>query len=655
MDYENRIVDWLNSNCFQLAFVTKQQKNKIQAYDPNGKNIKIKERQILNVQGTTTDQTYLNDIKSLQNEFNSILSEFDLELLWDSVQDVQQEYSISELAELYFGENNPKYQSVVARVIVKNKIFFKRNGLNFSPRTGEEIAQLKAKAEKIAKAELYEKQVIEWLQKLFSQINVQQVPDLMQNFVQQIQLYLFANQRNNAVTILEKFKRKENSKKTAIQLLKKVQLWKDDIDEFLLINGIIPQFSDAIEKMAKQLIPYQPSTYPQQSQFKHVFSIDSADTKEIDDAISCIVKDDKIIVGIHIAAPLEFVKNNDLLDRVALDRALTLYLPTSVVTMLPHHIGCELASLNKDEPKPALSFIIEFDNNGNMQDFSIIKSEITVTDRLTYEEADQMLKEQNSDIGKTLLVLQSITDKLAKNRLEKGALKLVKPEIKIKVKNNKIIIKTILSDNPSSIIVSELMIFANNLAAKFALRNDIPIIYRMQEAPANNIKPMTEYDPITFDNNVKQLKKTRLTTHPQPHSGLGLDLYTQISSPLRRYADLVMQRQIFAFINKQPFPYKTTELIEVLAVAENTEQENRRLERESKKIWLLEYLKQYRKNENIKAIVVRGYKGNLLAEIEETLLRGVLHTTHAPEIGDKIEVVISEINPQNELLVLKQI
>src|SRR5690606_2755428 len=120
-------------------------------------------------------------------------------------------------------------------------------------------------------------------------------------------------------------------------------------------------------------------------------------------------------------------------------------------------------------------------------------------------------------------------------------------------------------DTPSRLIVSEMMILANRLAADRAAADGIPIIFRTQEPP-DEPPPQTEGlpEPMQFELLRKSFKRSRLSLDPAPHAGLGLGAYTQMSSPIRRYADLVTQRQFAAALERQPFPYDKDELLAVI-------------------------------------------------------------------------------------------
>src|SRR5262249_28182746 len=163
-------------------------------------------------------------------------------------------------------------------------------------------------------------------------------------------------------------------------------------------------------------------------------------------------------------------------------------------------------------------------------------------------------------------------------------------------------------------------ILANGLAADFAAVNALPVIFRTQEpreALAVEDTPLIE--ALAFERLRKTFKRSRLSLTPGLHSGLGLTAYTQASSPIRRYADLVTQRQFTALLSGKSIPYSREELLRILAAAEAAEQESRSIEDRSTTYWLLQYLSHEKMNVSMNAIVM-DKKG--IVELEDYYERG---------------------------------
>src|SRR5262249_23887243 len=251
-----------------------------------------------------------------------------------------------------------------------------------------------------------------------------------------------------------------------------------------------------------------------------------------------------------------------------------------------------------------------FDGQGNRLGYRIVLTTVNVQKRFSYDEADRSLEAGD----KSLQTAHSIAKQLHDARAARGAITFRRPELKIRVSDGEIEIKKIDPNSPSRFIVSEMMILANGLSADFASVNALPVIYRTQEpreALAIEVAPAVE--ALAFERLRKTFKRSRLSLTPGLHSGLGLTAYTQASSPIRRYADLVTQRQFTAMLGGAAVPYSREELLQILAGAEAAEQEIRSLEERSTNYWLLEYLSRYKRDQALTAIVLDA-KGNVELE-----------------------------------------
>ena len=372
-------------------------------------------------------------------------------------------------------------------------------------------------------------------------------------------------------------------------------------------------------------------------------SIDDDDTVEIDDALTIYQDGSQYVVGIHIADASAFVTRGDALDAEALRRASTIYLPTKAVRMLPERLSTDLASLNKGVDRPVFTIEVRFDADFNRLEHRLVLGSIQVRERLTYEEADERIR--GEDFG--LTALHRIALRLRAERETHGAVNFRRPELKIRVLRGKekeeIRITSSDPNSASRIVVSEMMVLLNRLAADFAATNNLPVIFRTQEA-RDPLPPETSPIPevLAFDKLRRTFKRSRLSLTPGLHSGLGLSAYTQVSSPIRRYSDLVTQRQFTALLEGRPIPHTREELLHVLAVAEGAELEIRSLEDRSTSYWLLTFLARERMGVVLNAMIL-DRKGTV--EVEGYYLRGKLPDPGTAEPGSIVQVTIDGIDP----------
>ncbi|MBR4125244.1 MAG: RNB domain-containing ribonuclease [Victivallales bacterium] len=656
------IVDIFGNSDLSLGVVVKDQGERIQVQNVMNQVVKIPLRQVLCDYGRCLTNNPVPSLVELQNQISTLQTEIDMELLWEGMRAKPEMTAIPEIAKDYFGTDEKPHLSAIARALVSDSLHFQRNGVSFSAHTPEEVAQLtelrRVRAEKAALKE----RTSAWLAKVIA-ANAEQcvktpleVPEELEPFVKHCLDYLMRGYNSDAVNILSAATSRLSPRELALSMLRKVNRLPDDADEFLLTNGIHAGFTDEALQFAQALPPYTPSPAREDLTHLEICSIDDEWTREIDDALSLEANPDgSYQVGIHLANPSYFIHKDDLLDQIAAERPLSLYLPTTTVTMFPEHLSCDLASLNAGEVRPAMSFLVQMSSDGEILDWRFCPSRVCVKHRLTYIEADRILQEgdENDSLTVALRGLNRLAQAYQRIREEAGAVSLNRPELKIHVKHDVITVEREDQETPSHNLVREFMVMANYLAAKYALRNDLPIIYRCQEPPLDDVHSVIHYDPIEFDQQVRKMKRTRLSTYPAPHFGLGLDLYAQVSSPLRRYADLVLQRQLEAHLTGQPLPYQQTELFGILDNVDHTSAQNRGLEREAKAYWTLEYLRREFLGKAVPATIVRQEGALTLAELDDFFVRGVVMTRDRPSIGDQLQVRITDVQPKQQRLTLE--
>ncbi|MBP5672260.1 MAG: RNB domain-containing ribonuclease [Victivallales bacterium] len=652
----NTIVDYFAANDMSLAVVIKPGAERFQVQGVS-KTEKITPRQVACTHGQAGKDTLLSLVE-IQNAIRTVMQEIETDLLWDALLEKGGSPTLDEISQEYFGDTKPINISALARVMLQDSIHFKRVQNHFEINSKEEAEKILAlRRERAEKAALRERTTA-FLAAALARKEPEpfvQVPEEQELFISQVIEFLLRGANSEAVNLLAAAREKLNVREIAIRLLRNTNRFPEDADEFLLVNGIHAGFSKSVLEKAESLTDFPADSDRLDLTELEAFSIDDEETMEIDDALSCRVDGENTIVGIHIADPAYFVAKDDELDAAAEERPLSLYLPTTFVPMFPERLSHNLASLVRGEIRPSLTFIVTFDSEANIVDWKICSAKIKVAQRLTYVEADRMMENGSDSVSNAIRQLDRIAKLLKKYREEDGAVSLNRPEMKIRVRNGQVFVEYVDQETPSHQMVGEFMILANNLAARYALRNDIPVIYRAQEEPSEPVSTLKHYDPCLFDQMVRRMRRTRLSTYPAPHFGLGLDLYVQVSSPLRRYADLVILRQLSAHFANKPLPYRQEELFSVLDNVDSTSNQNKYLEREANKYWMLEYIAKNCLGRIFPAMVVRQEGNLVLAEIDQLYERGVVYTRDHVRLGEKITVRVRESLPKSGRLVLEMV
>jgi exoribonuclease II len=404
---------------------------------------------------------------------------------------------------------------------------------------------------------------------------------------------------------------------------------------FAVIGGIRSTFSESALDEAKASFP---SARPTGGDMQAI-TIDDDDTVEIDDAISCEpLTNGQMCLRIHIALVADFVSKGGPMDLEAAARGATLYLPETTIRMLPDPISTERASLIAGRPRHVLTTEAILADSGKILQFSIYPAVILVKTRLSYDEADRLLEhEVDGGVAENipmLRTLQKAATMLRAHRREAGAVLVQRREVKIRVIDGEIEVKVIDNASPSRQLVAEFMVLSNHCAARFAADHAVPLIYRTQPAPSSDGGQL----------------RARLSLYPEFHTGVGFDCYAQLSSPIRRYMDLALQRQLLTAVTEgQSTIYKPDELLGLLAAAENAETEGRDLERRAKRYWLLRYFREHLGGRPIEATVQRG---STTAELDPYAVRGTLHGAPNLATHARILVRIARVDPLRGLLAL---
>jgi exoribonuclease-2 len=651
MFLEGQIIEFLDDDQLKVGYVRKQERDRLQVVDPRGRHISIAGDRVVVVHQKTSEDGFPGFARELSEKIQIRQVEMDVELLWDSLGGNQREFTPAELAALFFSESSPEAVSAVFRSLSADTLYFRRKGTQFLPRTADQVGTERTRRDRQLEHEQARGTLAESLNRLLHGKAIEMTPDVSA-LVDRIQNWMRQTNGDPAGTLLEELAGPARARDAAYDILRRAGRVDPRQDRFLVMAGINEAFPPAVESAASALLPHQHESTRIDYRDAPAFTIDDDDTLEVDDAITLKQEGDTITVGIHIADVTAFVAKGDMLDVEASARSSTIYLPANTVRMFPDRLSTDLASLRQGEDRPAFTVEVQFDASGvsgnrfNRLGYRIVLGTIRVNRRLSYESADKLIQ---NDGDSDLKILHSIALHLQQERASRGAITVRRPEFQIHVDESGIHVGKLDPNSPSRLLVSEMMILSNGLAADFASAHSVPVIYRTQESrDASAPAETTAMDPIAFEKLRKSFKRSRLSLTPGPHSGLGLSAYTQASSPIRRYADLVTQQQFTAFLRGKPVPYDREELLGILANAETTEQEVRGIEDRSTNYWILEYLSREKIGQPMNAVVL-DRKGNI--ELEECYLRGRLHIAASTgasgndEPGSVISVMIDTIHP----------
>lgn len=317
----------------------------------------------------------------------------------------------------------------------------------------------------------------------------------------------------------------------------------------------------------------------------NIFTIDGAESKDLDDAVSVQKTDYGYLLGVHIADVSHYVRGNSNLDKEALKRGTSIYYADKVVPMLPKELSNGICSLNPDENRLTLSAFIKLDRDGKIISYRFCKSVIRSRVKGVYSEINSILDssatpeitEKYSAVKNEIFLMNELADILIAKKKNRHAPEIETTESKLIIDENGICCAVIPRERgKSEQIIEEFMLTANEAAAKLAREKKVPFVYRIHEAPPENkveslheILPkfgldcphFTEFKPAHAAKILESAKgtdkyeavnllvlrsmsKAKYSVEPVGHFGLVLDDYAHFTSPIRRYPDLAIHRII---------------------------------------------------------------------------------------------------------------
>ena len=520
----------------------------------NGKETNIPEKKILyasnrSLISVSDKENCKQNLININNARKELSEKIDLAEIRELLSEDPRFYELSEIAEFLYDSNDFDSIAALLRKLYEDKIYFKNKNNTFQPVSEDVLNQT---IEQIKKKELQEKEESAITDSLKNFINNGLLEENLKPYLQDLKDFAAIGEEAN---ISKKFsnalsKASINNNRKVFQALVKAEVFREDENLDLIKYRTPVSFSEELRKEAEACCNIDIRSLNRVDLTKlKTWAIDSPGSKDRDDAFSFEKTDNGYLLWIHIADPSEIVKPNSLLDKEAARRGSSIYMPDLRINMLPEVISEEFLSLDEGRERLALSFALEFSNEIEFKTISIKKSIIKIEKATEYPIANEMLKTDD-----WLNSAYLFSEKLKAERVKNGAIIIPRqPELDIKVVGEEIIITQENRDELTAGMIAEFMIWVNHCVALWLHKNSIPALYRIQDGNSDFVAPNNEtFDPVVFWNTLKIMQKTIVGADFGKHYSLGLIGYTQISSPLRRYSDLLLHRQIKAFLDEQP-------------------------------------------------------------------------------------------------------
>ncbi|UUO13527.1 ribonuclease catalytic domain-containing protein [Dolichospermum heterosporum] len=628
---------------------------------------------------TVNGQTYKpGEIADFLSQVQPYLDPSSLEIAWELLIEDGETVTPSQLANILFSESTLPQCYAAHCLLSEDKLYFKQKGDAYEPRSTAQVAERKhqievesqkarGQQEFLARVEqALQGQVVEW-QRLDRQRleAIEKYATLLADVVMlKVNYDSLARACPPSAPVLETMNMlgRSATPQAAFQLLIDLGWWTSHENLFLRRSSISVQFPQKVLEVAQKRLDFPPTDLDtNRLDLTHlkVYTIDDESTTEIDDGLSWeVLPDGKERLWVHIADPTRLLMPDDELDLEARKRGSTVYLPTGMIPMFPEVLATGPMSLVQGKVCCALSFGVILDAVGAVEDYSIHAGLIKPTYRLTYEDVDEML-----ELGvQAEPEIEAIANwaKIRKNwRYGQGAISINMPEAMIKVKDDNINID-VLDDSSSRQLVAEMMILAGEVAARYGQTHNIPLPFRGQPQP--ELPPDEELLqlPAGFVRSCAMrrcMPKSEMSITPVRHAGLGLDTYTQATSPIRRYSDLLTHFQLKAHLRGEGLPFSAEQLKEVMMTVMSTTQEATMVERQTNRYYALEYLRRH--PEQVWQVTVlmwlREDSNLALILLEDLGLQLPMSFRRSVNLGENLLVKVSLADPQKDMIHFQEI
>lgn len=628
---------------------------------------------------TVSGQMYKpGEIPEFLNQVQPYLDPSSLEVAWELLIEDGETVTPHQMANLLFSESAPPQCYAAHCLLSEDKLYFKQKGEAYEPRSAAQVAErkhqmavesqkAKGQQEFLARVEqALQGEVVEWQRIDRQRLEaLEKYATLLADVITlKVNYDSLARACPPPTSVLETMNMlgRSATPQGAFQLLIDLGWWSPHENLFLRRSSISVQFPHKVLEVAQERLDFSSTDLDtNRLDLTHlkVYTIDDESTTEIDDGLSWeVLPDGRERLWVHIADPTRLLMPDDELDLEARKRGSTVYLPTGMIPMFPEVLATGPMSLVQGKVCCALSFGVILNQVGSVEDYCIHTGLIKPTYRLTYEDVDEMLQ-----LGvQAEPEIEAIANwaKIRKNwRYGQGAISINMPEAMIKVKDDDINID-ILDDSLSRQLVAEMMILAGEVAARYGQTHNIPLPFRGQPQPELPPEEELLQLPAGFVRSCAMrrcMPKSEMSITPVRHAGLGLDTYTQATSPIRRYSDLLTHFQLKAHLRGEGLPFSAEQLKEVMMTVSSATQEATMVERQTNRYYALEYLRRH--PEEVWQVTVlmwlREDSNLALILLEDLGLQLPMSFRRSVSLGENLLVKVSLADPQKDLIHFQEI
>ena len=665
MDLGN-VVEFIDRQKMVCAVILEIKKLRLRLLTESNREVKLSADRLSHRSGRHLDlsmsrEKLVDTLKEISNRRRALIDHVDVKELWEVLNTEQEWIDLETMTAFCFPNSpTPDHESAVVRAFFNNRHYFQFNGNRFFPHTEEKVVELDNRSKENARLKHLADLGTRWVKHLLKP-ETTFACEPSENERREIltvltSTYLF--QKESPYYVLGKKILKDADSgvddNRLLAIFVDLGVWDRDVNLDLLRLGVTTDFGEEVQESADDLVKqaYYVSTDTTRDSRRinltdlHLITIDGQATLDYDDALSIEKYNHHYRLGIHISDVGSLIQNGSLVDQEAAQRASSIYTPDMKIPMIPSGLAEGLCSLRAGELRPAISTLVQISKQGEIGEVEVIPSLISVQRQLSYYDVNTV-----TDDDEEIRILYEIAKQFRQKRLSQDALQITLPEINIWInQEGEPAVSKINRESPGRMLVAELMIMCNWLTAKYLCDHNMPAIFRSQPEPRKRL--FKDHEGTLYQNwaQRKLLNRFALSSTADFHAGLGLEAYVTATSPIRKYFDLVTQRQIRAVLGLDK-PYSKEEIDHLITALAKRMSAVSQIQYNRHRYWLLKYLQQ-KVGESTEAIVLGRKRNAYLILLTEYMLECDLPFSNGIDLKpeDLVSVRIQQVNARGGLI-----
>lgn len=650
------IVEFIDRQKILCAVVLEVKDHRLRLLTENNREINLSANRLCHQSTERLNTAQSRDnlvetLKAVSRRRHALIEKIDIKELWEVLNSEQEWIDLATMTAFCFPHQpSGDHESAVVRAFFANRVYFKFKNDEFFPNSAAQVERTIAEAADAKRAERFVENAGRWLKSILNGGAPASCEAPADTVALLKSLFLHGKESENyAIGKAVLAKAGLPNSEAIFDVLVKIGEWHPDENIELIRTEAPVEFSSRILERARQVLDLRPHVDTHRRfDLTHLplMTVDGQNTLDYDDAISIEKCASHHRVGIHIADVGHFIPKGDPIDQEAFSRASSIYMPDQKIPMLPPCLAEYRCSLKAGELRPAISTLIDVADDGQILDYRVMASWVKVKNQLTYYDVNSMAEENPA-----VVALHGIAQKFRQKRLEADAVQITLPDVNVWVDaEGQPAVTRVNRESPGRMLVAELMIMANWLMADFLHQHQMPTVFRSQPSPRERLYKQNEGNLFQNWMQRKLLSRFILSPSPEHHAGLGLNVYTTATSPIRKYFDLLSQRQIRAVLGLEA-PYTADEITEFIAQLQQPMARVAHLQQSRHRYWLLKYLES-RVGRREEAMVLYKRRKSYMVLIPEYMIECELPISDSINLKpeDLIQIVIQRVNVRKGVL-----